>query len=214
MKFPRKPETEKRGSSKLETELRLFCALYLNAVRTESEPRADEDGDPGVPLRDIRRFTDRSRRTLSRYLRELCDIGAIRRVCVHTVGQELYYRAEVPPDYLEERYDSAFRVRYDPQGRKDPSDAHLLHLERTVCLMRKYLEGDDIPAYCSESSCASRFFQSRAAARFWYENQFYDSLGDGEAAQIRMIQRDAKTVWSVLSGTEQGFIQSAISGQS
>ena len=203
MKFPRKPEAEKSGLSKLETQLRLVYALYLNARLTASEACIPENGrDPGVPLRDIRRFTDRSRRTLSRYLRELCDIDAIRRVCVHTVGQELYYRAEVPPDYLEARHESAFRVRYDPQGRKDPSDVHLLHLERMVCLLRKYLEEDDIPGYSSESSSTSRFFQSRAAAKFWYESQFYDSSGGGDAAQIRMIQRDAKTVWAVLSGAE------------
>ena len=214
MKFQRKPETEKQSPSKLETELRLFCALYLNAALTASEPCSDGDGDPGVPLRDIRRFTGCSRRTLSRYLRELSDIGAIGGVCARTVGQELYYRAELPPDYLEARFDSAFRTRSDSLDGKSPSDTHLLRLERTICLLRKYLERDDIPAYFSGSSCTSRFFESRAAARFWYESHFYDSSMGGEAAQTRMIQRDAKTAWAALSGVEEEFVQSDFSGQS
>lgn len=169
----------KDGPSKLITELKLYESLYR-----ESRAKPIEGEPSGVPIYEIRMFTDASVRSLSRYLRDLEDCGAVTRAAWRKKYR--YCLAEVEPVWA---YMTAGSPKASPR---------LLRLSRTVGLMKLWIDEKEWAMDICEDyhrNYSKAFFASLAEAERWYETH-------GIAVSPRTIQRDLQTLWDALDRPE------------
>ena len=172
---------EKSEPSKFVKELILFRLLYEDSkMRDDSDlPEADK---LGLSLDEINKhYFGIDAKTLNRFLFELRRCGAVGEIIAYNKNGRI--RAEFKP-YAEIKC-------------MDPDEAgattHLARLSRTIVLMRKWLENDNLPSHNPLNSKVGRFFWSIEEAGAWYF-----SAHNIPEPEYRTIQRDVHDVCQAL----------------
>lgn len=186
MAFPKEiTRRQKAEPGKLEKELGLYYVLYTDWLHPDHN--SSESG-PGASVVELRRLIapdaqeSAFRRMLDRYLLELRQCGAVRKVRVSRGG------------YCVAQFDEP-----TPSTNWPLSNVHLNRLARTTALMRRFLDKDLPLGYGLWSYdlrfYSKAFFDSSEKMLQWYQDHFH--MDD---TQRRTMQRDMGTTWKVIYG--------------
>ena len=178
----RRRERDPGAPTKTVTQLRLFRGLYLEA-RAHPRQTVGPVEPWGLPFREIQCYTEASIRTLTRYLRELEDCGAIRRAwfckAAGEDGTHIYCRAEVG--------------KYLTELAVETLSPHLRRLYRQTRLMWRFMR-----AY---PGSLEGILETRQYSKLFFEDaleqeQWYDEVDSGISP--RTWKRDLQSVWQAL----------------